>query len=192
MEEVFFSVFSGLYGTANAFKCVRTGAVGAGRAGEGSAARPIRILEAAAGSLDTTQLVNLVDYVFAEARSRFDASYYPLRKDAYEQHYNNTAPTSDANQRTMMAALNIAQFGLLLVRNLAEIRPDLRPELTYAIKPRADDLFFTGRIDHIDGGSGSYLPPLQEWFVPVAERVAAYANMLVQKLTSAPDLRLWR
>jgi hypothetical protein len=191
-EEVFFSVFSGLYGTATLSSASGQALLAPDGQARGLPHDQIRILEAAAGSLDTTQLVNLVDYVFAEARSRFDASYYPLRKDAYEQHYNNTAPTSDANQRTMMAALNIAQFGLLLVRNLAEIRPDLRPELTYAIKPRADDLFFTGRIDHIDGGLGSYLPPLQEWFVPVAERVAAYANMLVQKLTSAPDLRLWR
>jgi hypothetical protein len=147
------------------------------------------LLEMIVPTIDGNVLGNLIDFVFAQAKARFEASYDQMRREAYDDHYNHELPKGDENNRVMRAALNIAQFGSLVICNAVEIRPDLRPSLNAALL-RAQELFRV--IALIDAGLGSYLPPLQQWFVPVATSVDVYADALRRKLTVEPALNLWR
>jgi hypothetical protein len=146
------------------------------------------LLEVTAPAVDAAVLTRLIELVFSQAAARFEASYLPLRKDLYDLHYYKKEPLNDRNAATMRTALNIAQFGLLMIRNLADIRPEWRPQLDEALT-RARRLF--DDIGRIDGSLASYIPPLREWFVPVCDSICGYAYALSRKLTDQPELRLW-
>ena len=147
-----------------------------------------QLLEAIAAKSPPPLLTALIDFAFGELKVRFEASYYPLRQDVYNEHYQQEPPKNDQSSRTMRTALNIAQFGLLMIRNLADIRPDWRPQLVETLA-RAEELF--RMIGQIDGGLAGYLPPLDNWFVPVCDSICGYAYALEKKLTVEPGLSLW-
>jgi len=147
------------------------------------------LLEKIVPTVDSGVLGNLMDFIFAQAKTRFEASYDQMRQEAYDEQYNHELPKDDDNNRVMRAALNIAQFGSLVICNAVEIRPDLRPLLKAALL-HARELFRV--IALIDANLGSYLPSLQRWFVPVATSVDVYADVLRRKLATEPGLNLWR